>query len=503
MAGTYRKAQVELGVFNPNPPTEAEDLLRDTSVPVVAGSFATVTAQELRPLDYTLKECSWGFLVSTYCSCAWQALKILPNLAAILFTNMVMYSLLSYTKQPEAAAAFGMYLSYYFVFCTSVQFSLVEKFGQELSRGYGKKDYPYVHKVVTQGLISMFIMFVGFNLPTLIWADKLLILGNIDPRLIPTTTKCLFLQIFVLLVQLPADMLNAFCMAQGLESEISRVGIFGCLVSSALQYYLVMYRGYSCEAFVYGLMALGFCSLLNALFTLSKCDRRTLGVASLSQASVGLGSYICDTVSFFLASIGEFLGSNVTQYFIAVRHDTAAMAAFSAVRSSGALMYRTGLSLATVSRTRINILIGMGKHQTAKNFYTFYSVGTLCLAAIIGASAIVARNQLAVLFGSQNEEVKTIFVNMVVFTGLFSCLAEIGLSPSLVGSRAVGKVRYQILMNFCMAAMWHIPCCYLMNQHKLEANYLIISFGVNLTALSSFAFVVSLLSDWSKIEIHA
>ena len=170
-----------------------------------------------------------------------------------------------------------MYLSYNFIFCISVQYALIEKFGQEVSRGYGKKDYAFIHKTSSQGLITMLLLFACFNFPLLYFGDKVLQFANMDPQLIPLVLKCLRLHILVLMIQLPVDLLNAFCMAQGLESETSRAGIPGCVVSSALQYYLVMHKGYGPEAFLWGLMAFGACSLVNVCFTLPKCDPKTVG----------------------------------------------------------------------------------------------------------------------------------------------------------------------------------------------------------------------------------
>ena len=483
---------------------EGESLLveRDLSLVPPVKTFAAQLAEDLKPMDESLDECTWLYLAWIYLGCAWQAAKLLPSVGAVIITNMVMYILLSVTKQADSAAAFGMYLSYNFVFCISVQFALIEKFGQEMSRGYGKKDYIFMRKTSTQGLIAMLFFYICFNLPFLYFADKVLLFANIDPLIVPLVVKCLRLHVLVLMIQLPVDLLNAFCMAQGLESEISRAGIPGCIVSSALQYYLVIHQGYGPEAFLWGLMAFGLCSLVNVCFTLCKCDPNTVGFLSLKDSLDGLDTFIYDTFNFLLASIGEFLGSNITHYFIAIRHDTTAMGAFSAKRSYGAIMYRVGVSLSSICRTRVNILIGMGKHKTAKNFFNFFWVSNIILGTVVACLGLIFRSQISWLFANQNEDIKASFVRMIVVYCLACCIPEIALSTSLVGIRAVGKVLYQILANFLLALSWHIPCCYLMNRHELEPQWLIVSFAVNLAVLSLFAFQVAQLSDWSLIKVN-
>ena len=497
---TQNKPEVELADRLPQPRSEQQPLL--TADPKAVNTFAQQLSEQLRPMDESLAGCSPTYLAEVYWSCAWQALKLLPNTASILFTSVLMYSLLTYTKQPEAAAAFGMYGSFYFVFCTTVQASLMEKFGQEISRGVGKKDYQYVRKMATQGMMAMLIFFLAFNIPTLWFSDRILTTIGIDTHLVPTVAHVLRLQIFVLLVQLPADMLNAFCMAQGLESEISRVGIFGCLVSSATQAVLVLGLHTGIEAFVYGSLAAAICSLANALLVLPKCHPETRGFADPMTASVGLTTYLSDSLYFFLAIVGECSGANITAFFIAARHDTTALGAYTATRNCGAFVFRTGLSLASVSRTRINILIGMGKHQTAKNFYTFYAFGNLCVAVAFAAVFLMTREYLAMVLAGQSEDNRVKFITTMSFYSCFCCLSEMSLAPCLLGLRTLGKAHYQILVCLAVIGVVHIPSSCLLNWWSVHAVWLVSILGANFFLISVLAFSVSRLSDWSKIKVN-
>src|SRR3990167_6154316 len=99
--------------------SEGEPLLAEGDASVVLSNtkFSAQLAEDLKPMDESLDDCTWLYLAWIYLGCAWQAVKLLPSVGAVIITNMVMYILLSVTKQVDSAAAFGMYLSYNFVFC--------------------------------------------------------------------------------------------------------------------------------------------------------------------------------------------------------------------------------------------------------------------------------------------------------------------------------------------------------------------------------------------------
>src|SRR3990167_421418 len=85
---------------------------RNPTVTLSNQNFAAQLAEDLKPMDYSLDECTFRYLAKIYLGCVWQAAKLLPSVGAVIITNMVMYILLSVTKQADSAAAFGMYLSY-------------------------------------------------------------------------------------------------------------------------------------------------------------------------------------------------------------------------------------------------------------------------------------------------------------------------------------------------------------------------------------------------------
>lgn len=411
------------------------------------------------------------------------------------------YFYLNLLGNPLYQASFGLGNSYMLVFFQAVLMSSLDRVGIQLSVAYGEKNYKLCKKYFAQGAISVAILFIFFTTPLFIYSyDLLAWLGIAEENsyVIGQMCKHLFPPI---IIQTVGEILKTMCMSQGHEKIFGMVSVISAPLAMILGYFLVV----KCEMYINGwIWAKGIYETVGLIAAIWVYTQRvhpeTRGWPEESWVD-GFLKFFWETLKFTFSTYSEYMGFEVTSYFVAITHDNNAIAAYSAIISVAALVFTTGMAFAFIARTRINLLIGMGRGQTAKNFWIFFEVSCVVFSSFYMILCFFIPDYIAKIFADSSPEMKNIFVQLLFIYGIVMP-SEVSCLTSVVAVKSVGKIVqiigfvfvYYVCMNFIISYNFHN---WGYGAPALFTGLCLSIFFFNVTMIT-----IALLTDWTKIKPH-
>lgn len=129
-------------------------------------------------------------------------------------------------------------------------------------------------------------------------------------------------------------------------------------------------------------------------------------------------TFVIDSLEFTVTSYAEIFGYETAGLFVAVNCDENQTVAFYAASNISVIVWIISSAISTVCRTRINLMIGLKKYDTAKNFYYFYITLIALLGVLFGILVFFSRDFLSWLVANSTPEMKhwfTIIMTIYAF----------------------------------------------------------------------------------------
>ena len=418
------------------------DILND---PEVSESLV----KELLPFKNSFRELPSSYLFSMFLQQIRDFMLLMASIVGPVLTNTSGYIFLNMRADPLLQAAFGLYSFIYFAFHMSIMISGMEKLGIHLSAAFGRKDYAQMKNTFTKGIISSTVLFCLVTLPVALFCQSILVSAGVDKENCVLVQEALYWSIPLFILMICKELIQTFCMAQGHEHFFGTMGIVSSVIAILLNYILIVRYDCGVLGWVY---SRSFCSTGELLFVLCifywKTDEGGRGVVTISQAIAGFKPFFIDSIKFTLGSYTEYLGFEIAGFFVLLHGDNNQSAAYYSAVNVSALTYTSGIAFGIIIRTRINMLMGMGLKQTAKNYFEFYYFSTIVFGCLLGIIGYIFRHFLADCYASANPDMRYWFLGLMVIFALASP-TETSACTGQVGLKTVGGIEHLLKLSVC------------------------------------------------------
>ena len=408
---------------------------------------------------------------------------------------------LNYMERTEGQAALGIAFSFNLIFFYGFFLSLVDKLGIECSQTFGAKQY-YKTKVITnQAMWACIIFYFGFTVPCFFFSVEIMTLINIDPAIALKAREILMALLAANLLELMGDFTRACCMAQGFEQVFGTTSLLAVVVSGISGWMLIVVMDLGVLGWVYCkvIYELICVSCACVIFNIIHADTR--GFVGLSGVRKGFGAFFFECIKFAVGSYLEFIGTEITSFFVFLTHDNEQIAAYTAILNFASLFYSMGETFSIICRTRMNLLIGKNLKNTAKNFYIFFTFGVILFGSFIGGGVFLTRDLITKLYAGSSERMSHFFYYILTIY----CIAipsELSMTTSFMGVKTIGSIMFLLYMNSLFLIGGNTLYCIVATKvYEKGAIFLFCGLqGINIL-INMICICKVVLTNWQKTEL--
>ena len=411
----------------------------------------------------------------------------LVNTSGLIFFNLI--------NDTTNQAAFGIFDSLYFVFFVGLVTTLVDKYGIALSTSYGEKNYNGCRIAMTKGLLTSTFYFCLITLPVILYCRPVLKLIGIKEQVCEIVQRTCWLALPLMIVNLISEQLKTFCMSQGHESLFGYTSAVNLFMTITANYFVIVKYRWGVAGWILTKSINEFITLLVAIYVLTKTNRETRGLCSWKEAKEGFLSFFWDSTLFMLGVYPEFLGFEIVAVCIARTGDTNQVAAYYCVTNISSIIYNGGSAFAVIARTRINILLGMRKYNTARNAFRFLVACNFIFGGFVAIVLVLLRNQLNSIYSSANPEVEKWFI-MMFLAYIIGSPSDLSLTLTMLGMKSVGRIRLLLILTIIIPFGGSLAGGYILSSLGYDSFYIFGYFMVICTILNLTCLVCCLNSNW-------
>lgn len=374
-----------------------------------------------------------------------ETLKMTPYVTAQVLITTSAFVCLSWTGDLLEHASFELYNFLTLMFFISMTFSSMDKISIELSNAFGANNYKRCSEVLFMGILTLFIEAAIVTFPTFFWSEELLVAIGIDPVIAKTVKVPLRWSLISVVLQMCVEVIQTFCMAQGLEHYFGRIGVLSLALAMPANYITICVYDMGIMGFVISRTLVEVIRLLLCLYVARLTHPDTRKMCSLDDITKDLSDFFFESIKFTLGAYGEFVGFEICGYMIALTKDNSQLAAYYSVQNFTGISYTIGVAASVICRTRINILIGMNKNDTAKNFYKSFSLFTIAFGCICGVLTLIFSSTLTSLYAGSNENL-IYWIHSLFFIYAFVLFTDTTFTTNAVGMKTIGEIN--LLLRF-------------------------------------------------------
>ena len=438
-------------------------------------------------------------LLSVFGDALKQTVSIAGGMMGNSLLNSVAYFSLNRLGDSLHQASFGLISAYYYTFCFGLVLSSLDKIGINLSAAFGKRDYAAFKKVKQQGMLCTAGVIAVVSLPMFIFSGDVLLAIDVAEENAEVAQENLRLLIGVLVLQVCSDMTRTICISQGLESYFAKVGALNITVCFFLTYVLVFEYQLSIIGWVLCRYLYEFTNLSVGLYTyFFHTHPDTKGFVSFRESLKGLWSFFLDNLNYTLTSYCEFFAYQTTTYFVALTHDNNQLAGFSAVYNWGGVVYTLGISMSSICRTRMNLLVGSGNPIAARNYFEFYYLCSLFVGVAVGCITYFIREPLSWIYADSNPEMKDWYKLLLAVY----CLAipnDASYYVVMLGMKSLNRVAWLVVMSIATVVVGNVLVCRYLYTLEAQSQYYLLSMTLFFFLLNISCYLIALGSDWKKL----
>lgn len=458
--------------------------------------------QELLPLEGGLQSLSPGYLWGVYRKLVLPSLYLgLSNYGYDLL-NMFGFYMANRSGDIEVQSSFGLMIFFNTVLIFGFFYSIDEKVGLGTSIALGAKDYQKAKRTFWQGMLTVALLAGGYFFPLVMYSEGLFAAIGIDlgnARLCSLYLKKLFP---VDLFRMFNEIMFTFTLAQGVQFNYGLFAILNMIAS-------LLAGLVAANWFDMGMDSWLVCRIVHEILIfamvvypfLYKVEARTKGLLSLTETLQEYGQFLQDCTKYTVSLYSEWIGCEVAIYFTGLTHDQAQITAHTSMANISYFIMNTGLGFSTVGRTRINVLLGKGHQQAAKNFFLIFLTGMAATGLVMSQALLFFRQQVANFYG-ESPEVNSILYSLL---GIYAaCLPADFIFPFLFTvCRSTNQILLSVLLNVCFLIVYCTGAdYYLIMVRHLTCKELV--GNMYLAIYTIFALLIARLVrlDWKRLRIN-
>ncbi len=485
---------------NKNIPDIKEGLVtqKDSSAARASQSQVNSTIKNLMGFRVRFYRVPFFQLLSVFGDAMKQTLSIVTGMLGNSLLSSCSFFSLNKLGDPLAQATFGLITAYYYIFCFGLVLSSLDKIGINLSTAFGERDYFKFKKAKQQGILCTAAMISVISLPMFIFSGKVLSAINVAEENAALAQENVHLLIGVLVLQVSSDITRTICISQGLESYFAKFGAVNITVCFVLTYVLVYEYQLSIFGWVLCRYLFEATNLCVGLYAYHHTHPETKGFISFRESLLGLWSFFLDNLNYTLTSYCEFIAYQTTTYCVALTHDNNQMAGFSAVYSWGGIIYTLGVSMSSICRTRMNLLIGSGKPLTARNYFEFFYFFSMVIGVALGCVTYFIREPLSWIYADSNPEMKEWYKLLLAVY----CLAvpiDSSYYVVMLGMKSLNKVSMLVIMSFATIVFGNMLVCRYLYTLEVKSQFYLLSMIFFFFTLNFSCYLIGMASNWKKL----
>lgn len=417
--------------------------------------------------------------------------RVLIDTSGLVFFNMI--------GDFDSQTIFGIYDSYYILMYFCMITSLLDKFSIDMSVAFGEKNYYKVREIFTRSGLVCLILLLFFTLPTIIFAGHILKSIGVDDSMSFRVQELNRLSIPLLLFNLTSEYIKSMCLSQGHEQILGYTSLASVTLTIAANYFVIVEHKMSIEGWIVTKTINEVVSLLVALFVYCRTVPQSRGFVPLGVAFKGFGSFLFQALKFMLSIYPEYLGFEATMYFIVLNKDNNQIAAYNCMINIAGLLFGVGFAFAYICRTRVNILLGMGNHKAAKNYFKFFVLVNIITGILVGLALYFGRPFLARAYSDTTGEMRDWFYKLVLVYSIASG-QELAMNTVLVGMKTIGKVGLLLILNSVISMIGSLSIGYVIYRHGGHCDSQFTLYMILCSCLTFLCLAITLRADWSKIR---
>lgn len=458
--------------------------------------------KDILPFSQSFKELPNKFLVSTFFRIVKDFGMLMASMVGPYLTTTCGYIYLNMVGDPVMLASFGLFGFIYFAFHVSIMLSSLEKLGIQLSAVFGKRDYVKMKNTFSKGILTSIVLFLTITFPVSVFMRPVLGSVGVHKENLDIVQEALYFSLPMFVLMISKEILQTFCMAQGFEHYFGNMGIISSVFAIILNYFLIVTGKLGVLGWVY---TRTLCSLGELIFTLIifflKTEKESRGVLSLKETLPGFDQFFFDSVKFTLGTYTEYLGFEIAGFFVLLKGDNDQTAAYYAAINVSGLTYTSGIALAIVARTRMNILIGMNLKQTARHYFEFFFLSAFSLGLFGTLFGLLGRELLADCYASATPEMRAWFIKLMILFALASP-SETSACTAQVGLKTVGGVGQLLKYSALTVLLGNAIASPIFLYLRASVVY-IYGWTMGLVCLYNLLVVLKALeTDWNDIKLH-
>lgn len=415
--------------------------------------------------------------------------RIVVNTSGLIFFNMI--------KDPQMQATFGVYDGYYFVFYFSLITALLDKFSIEMSVAFGEKSYDKIKDIFTKSGLVCLILFMLVTFPMMAFSSPILTSLGISPDIAEVVQDTTRMSIPLIAINTLSEYIKAFCLSQGHEKVFGYSSLATLTITIIANYFVMVEYRYGIHGWIYTKTANEFITLVITIVVYFRAVPETRGYVSLNTALKGFGRFFYDSIKFMFGLYPECLGFELTGFFIALTDNTDQIAAYYCTVNITSMMFCVGFAFAIICRTRMNILLGMGHHEAAKNYFKFYVGFNLVVGGIIGVILYFCRDLLVRLYSDSTEDMKKWFFKLVLIYAIVAS-TEIAMNTIMVGVKSIGKIGLLLTLNVMFPLLGNLAGGLIIHHYGLNCDAQFANYMAICTFITILCFIIGMCADWSK-----
>ena len=432
---------------------------------IKVASVLAVFDSPIREMDKTLalKTMLEVFKEVFSVSLAWIAAPLL-HMYGLVLMNAV--------GNTTVQAGFGIALSFYELFFYTFMVPVMDKMGIELSRAYGAKNKQLMKRLLWQGTVAAFLAFALFTSPLMSMSGWLLQLVGVKAETAEVAQEVLWLLQVSCILEVLIFLMQTFCFSQGVEDVFTAGSVVAFLLGASLSSVLVLRFGLGMYGWLAGKLTFNaFILALTCWKFSTEADKETWGKISWKELQEGLGFFILESFKFAFGTYSEYIGYEITNLFVYMNPDQEQVTAFVTVMNSTVIMYCLSEAAALVSRTRINMLVGLRRIRTGKSFFGYFLLATFFFGCCYSLILLLANPWIESGLASSNPALTTAF-NETMGLYRWFCIQDSMYLSVIMTMKSLGKVNLLLWINvlllgvancagnYLIAKVWKLRACY-------------------------------------------
>jgi MATE family multidrug resistance protein len=409
-------------------------------------SSAFELVKELLPFRNGILSVPTGIITRIIFSTLLQVITIAPSLVGRIIVNTSGFVFFNTIGDPLMQASFGVFEGYFFIFFFALLTALLDKFSIDMALAFGEKNYGKIKNTMSKSLLVCMVLLVFLTIPMMLFASPILRAIAIEEEIADNVQYITRLGIPMMIIVTFSEYLKGFCLSQGYEKPFGYSVLITLPPVIAANYVLMIKYDYGIKGWMLTKTVQELFLLGVTLVVYFKTEPAARGLCSLKETLQDFGSFFYQAMKYMFGIYVECLAWELNGYFIALSGSTDQIAAYYCIVNVSGICFCIGFAFALICRTRMNILVGIGEHRAAKNYFHFFIWVNSIVGILVMLTVYSLKNGLVTLYSDSTPGMKHWF-NQLVTVMVMLGWCEVSINAALVGLKSVGRINILLLLD--------------------------------------------------------